>query len=48
LIVENARFRASCWLRQPFNIAANNCSAGRSSATPLANDNPADPGTPSR
>ncbi|MEU0243199.1 hypothetical protein ABZ192_02560 [Streptomyces sp. NPDC006235] len=32
-IVENARFRASCWLDQPSSIAVNTCSSGRSSGT---------------
>lgn len=43
-IVENARFRASCWLRQPSSIAVNTCSSGRSSDRSLTRCSPTAPG----
>ena len=33
-IVDNDRFRAASWSRQPASIAANTTSSGRSNATP--------------
>ncbi|MEU4360084.1 hypothetical protein [Streptomyces virginiae] len=43
--VEQARFRASCWLANPPFIAEKTCSSGCSSATPSTRCSLATPGT---
>jgi hypothetical protein len=42
--LDSARFRASCWLRQPSSIASKTRSSGRSSGTPSVRCSRATPG----